>query len=252
MSLVSHSERSQFENDGYLIVRNIFTPDQLKPLVAAADRYFDNCFLKKGTHGRTNLHDPALDGLYEPSLFNCIATDRILALSKELNRCEFRSTYYDLNMETPGKDNSMFWHKDSQFLPKVLPENFDLKKWRMAIPFSQIQWNVALVDDPCLQIVPGSHRRDLTDAETAAMTGKIYNPAMPGKLSVDLKAGDGVVYHSNLLHGVENPNAHPRRTIHWYWVNRGQCDPFLPKNKPLPPSLLAHLHPAIVALTVGE
>lgn len=252
MSFVSAAERSQFENEGYLIVRTIFSTDQLKPLVAAADRYRENCFLKKGTQGRTSMHDPELEGCYEPSLFNCIATDRILALSKELNHCEFRSTYYDLNMETPGKDNSMFWHKDSQFLPKTLPDDFDLEKWRMAIPFSQIQWNVALVDDSCLQIVPASHRRDLTDAETAAMTGKIYNPGMPGKVSVDLKAGDGVVYHSNLLHGVENPSAQRRRTIHWYWVNRGQYDPFLPKSEPLPASLLVYLDPAIVAMTAED
>ncbi len=245
MNLASADEKERYEHQGYLMIRSIFSPEELKPLVAAADRYFNNCFLKKGTYGRKTMHDPELEGLYEPELFNCIATPRILGLSEELKGCKLRATYYDLNMENPGKDTSMRWHRDLQFLPKNLPPDFDCDSWHEETPFSQIQWNVALVDDAVLQIVPESHCRIPTEQQQVILDkGGQYDPSMPGSMSVDLKPGDGVAYHSNLIHGVCNPTGKKRRTIHWYWVGREQYDPFLGE-KELPASLIPHLNPTI-------
>ena len=239
--------KERYENDGFMIVRHIFSGARLSELQAIAERYYQHS-LTKGITGRHSMHDPAMEGQWEPELFNCLNTPRILQLSEELKECKLRSTYYEFNSEVPGKENSMFWHQDKQFLSKSLPEGFDAETFCQEVPFSQIQWNVALEDDAALQVVPGSHRRELTEEERSILTGNRFNPSMPGSLCVELKAGDGVVYHSNIIHGVYNPQPKKRRTLHWYWVGRDQYDPYRPDYVPLPGSLMARLDPVIAEM----
>lgn len=247
MAQLLTEEKQSYETDGFLIVRRIFSGDRLSELQAIAERYYQNS-LQKGIQGRHSLHNPALEGQWEPALLNCLNTPRILRLSEELKQRKLRSTYYEFNAEVPGKETSMFWHQDRQFLPKSLPEGFEVEAFCQETPFSQIQWNVALQDDAVLHVVPGSHRRALTTEECRILKGDRFDPSMPGSVSVDLKAGDGVVYHSNVIHGVCNPQPKKRRTIHWYWVGRDQYDPYRPNYDPLPASLLPHLDPVIAAM----
>lgn len=77
------------------------------------------------------------------------------------------------------------------------------------------QYNIALVDDESLIVVPGSHARVRTDVERAAGPYQ----GIDGEVRVKLKAGDAVFYESNIWHrgiyaGINTGNEVGRLTLH--------------------------------------
>ncbi len=76
-----------------------------------------------------------------------------------------------------------------------------------------IQWNIALYDDSVLWVVPGSHRRDLSETEVKELAASAAAPLSSG-FQVNLRAGDGVAYVNHILHWGSDYSAKKRRTIH--------------------------------------
>ena len=76
-----------------------------------------------------------------------------------------------------------------------------------------IQWNIALHDDSVLWVVPGSHRRDLSETEVGDLATTAAAPLSSG-LQVKLRAGDGVAYVNHILHWGSDYSMVRRRTIH--------------------------------------
>ena len=142
----------------------------------------------------------------------------------------------------------MGWHQDERFLPKDLPPDFNVKAFTRRVPYSQIQWNLPLLEDSALWIIPGSQLRDPTDQERSAMGRENFDSSLPGKLRVDLKAGDGVVYHNNLIHGLSDGFKRKRRTLHWYWVKREDQDPYDLSKVTIPAPLRGRLHQDLAKL----
>lgn len=55
-------------------------------------------------------------------------------------------------------------------------------------PFVSLKWQTALLDDPCLWVVPGSQRRYRTEPEAEVLFGNTRQP-IPGAVQVDLQRG---------------------------------------------------------------
>ena len=109
----------------------------------------------------------------------------------------------------------MGWHRDVlQIPPDRIDERMFSPKW-----FNNcLQLNLAIYDDSCLWIVPGSHCRANTEAEWAAFEGSWHesplDARMPGGRAVDLTAGTCVFYNNNLIHRGYNATDRPRMTLH--------------------------------------
>jgi hypothetical protein len=118
--------------------------------------------------------------------------------------------------------------------------------------FRYIQWNVALYDDDVLHVVPDSHDRPPTPAQSACLhSGGLgagrgaFAGMLPGTLPVLLAAGDGVAYINQIIHrashynGNSNPSGYGhchRRTVHGGY--------FAAAGYPWPTPFAAHLTPA--------
>ena len=76
-----------------------------------------------------------------------------------------------------------------------------------------VQWNIPLYDDNVLWVVPKSHRRINTPEEDRQLAADPKVP-LPGSISTELRAGDGVVYVQPMLHWASNYGRTLRRTIH--------------------------------------
>ena len=76
-----------------------------------------------------------------------------------------------------------------------------------------VQWNIPLYDDNVLWVVPKSHRRINTPEEDRQLAADPKVP-LPGSISTELRAGDGVVYMQPMLHWASNYGRTLRRTIH--------------------------------------
>ncbi len=88
------------------------------------------------------------------------------------------------------------WHSDDAGLLDR-DEEEHLKYLRR--PRTYCRWEMAMVDDIALFLVPGSHRRYRTEREYEVMKNNI-DERLPGDMGVDLKAGQTIFWNSDLLH----------------------------------------------------
>ena len=81
-----------------------------------------------------------------------------------------------------------------------------------------VQWNIPLYDDDVLWVIPGSHLRPDTAAEQQQLRADPRVP-LPNGIQTRLKAGDGVVYITPILHWGSNYSTKLRRTLHGGYSN---------------------------------
>ena len=81
-----------------------------------------------------------------------------------------------------------------------------------------VQWNIPLYDDDVLWVIPGSHLRLDTAAEQQQLRTDPRVP-LPNGIQTRLKAGDGVVYITPILHWGSNYSTQLRRTLHGGYSN---------------------------------
>ena len=77
-----------------------------------------------------------------------------------------------------------------------------------------LQWNLALYDDSYLHVIPRSHLRRNNEAESK-MERRLGVVPLPEEITVDLKAGDGLVYINAILHSATPNGNDKRRTLHF-------------------------------------
>ena len=96
------------------------------------------------------------------------------------------------------------WHRD---LGKQ--ERDGTIEQEMAIlnsPQYSLRWHLALVEDECLELVPGSHRRYRTDHERECLINDRHRD-IPGQTTVALKPGQAVFWNGYTIHrGVMKKN----------------------------------------------
>ena len=66
-------------------------------------------------------------------------------------------------------------------------------------PLTTWRWHLATVDDECLQLVPGSHRRYRTEHERRCLLEARHDD-IPGQLSIRLQAGQAVYWSGDIIH----------------------------------------------------
>ncbi|KAL5117973.1 hypothetical protein ACEQ8H_004118 [Pleosporales sp. CAS-2024a] len=119
----------------------------------------------------------------------------------------------DLTMELynmlvrPERKFELRWHRDDVPASASAEEELD----RLNKPACHAQWNLALYDDQSLVVIPGSHKRARTHVERSADP---YEPALPGQMTVKLKAGEVAFYNNNILHRGVYDETKERMTLH--------------------------------------
>jgi len=104
-------------------------------------------------------------------------------------------------------DYQLHWHRDIGFA-------FDPLLAFKPTANDHVQFNGALYAESAFRVVPGSHRRALTDAEQAALTRDRRGP-MPGEIVVELSPGDILFMDAHALHRGESRAGAPRLTLHY-------------------------------------
>ncbi|KAI2635227.1 phytanoyl-dioxygenase family protein [Xylaria nigripes] len=241
------SLRAALAEDGFVIQRQILSPEELDTLRRAASRTTERARAgnwhdvrtvgkqfppwpqplpgappKEGIWGVQGLMHPALGAdaaLFAASYFN----DKVLDVAKALLTCEDEGqecTDDDLVLELynmlvrPESDFELEWHRDD--VPRSATAEQEAAKLGLA-PGSRTkrywhtQWNLPLYADESLVVVPGSHARVRTAAERAASP---YEPNMPGQMVVRLEPGDVVFYDNNILHRGVYDSGKERMSLH--------------------------------------
>ncbi|WP_374651622.1 phytanoyl-CoA dioxygenase family protein [Dongia sp.] len=223
---LSPCEREDFWRDGYLLVKNVLTADEL----ASLQREFDGWVVDSRQHdkpwgviadgrprfdlepGHSALH-PALRRVNSPTEISApydrvMAESRVPALVADLVGPNVKFHHAKINSKLPGAATLVKWHQDFPFTPH---SNDDLVT---ALIFVD---EVTAENGP-LEVVAGSHKGPLHELwHEGRFTG-----AVDTKLEADMRAaarqcvgpaGSVCFMHTRLLHG-SAPNRSPRpRTL---------------------------------------
>ena len=249
------SIQDDFRRHGFVVIPNILAGHDLEALRAAAARLVARC--RAGEHAWVR-RSPSREDLwgvgkmfqptsFEPELIEAMCVPAILAANEAIiGPSRLAVVSFLFNPEREDWDGP--WHRDSQYL---LPHQHERQRELVTAPTWSVQWNVALYDDDALEVVPGSLERWNTPEEQAVIDG---GPGpMPGAETVNLRAGDGVIYTPLLVHRGRYRSGSPRATLHFAYNRRQETDARIPPMAPdVPPEALARLSPqAFAALNMA-
>ena len=241
---ITESMRIQFRRDGMLILKQVVPPDRLESVRASTNTVVD----------RARAADPIWDTNPIPRAQIGSFCDRntrsSFAFALHANTLGVSAQILDCPVNTIGVNmisvlcNPQFEpHPPS---PSGQPWGTDPRNWHRDVrpdhdgPLSEliadqeangpgyVQWNIALLDEAILNVVPGSHRRLNSELEMRQLNldGGTMRP-LDGSIAVDLKAGDGVVYNPMLLHWGSRYTSHQkRRTLLFSYRSFGRMLPY--------------------------
>ena len=225
--MLTSEQVQQFQRDGYLIDRKVFTESELADLRRLALRVKTKAISqeiaglrywysgkrreeipveKRGlaTWGVNMITRPPL---FEPDLVSVFGHPRVdQALQALVTEPRAWAIKILWTPKIVGYD--LHWHRD-----QVGRDLYDYVHLKPAAQ-DHVQFNAALHDDACFRVVPGSHRRALTKAEWHAVT-EDRTANLPGEVVAELAPGDILYMDAHALHrgscGVDTD----RLTLHY-------------------------------------
>jgi ectoine hydroxylase-related dioxygenase (phytanoyl-CoA dioxygenase family) len=217
---ITPQQQSDYERDGYLIVRNFLSADEIGKLYAIAtgdDLLRKHAFdLNDQTGKKTKLtlwYNPGDDayGLLTRSRRMVDSTDSLLDGSSAI--CHFHSK---LMQKEPRVGGAWEWHQDYGYWYKN----------EFLLPDEMISVMVAITkatrQNGCLQVIGGSHKMGRIEhgfaGEQVGASQHYVDLALRTMplIYVELEPGDALFFHSNLLHRSE---ANLSETARWSLIS---------------------------------
>jgi ectoine hydroxylase-related dioxygenase (phytanoyl-CoA dioxygenase family) len=235
---------ADYARDGYAIVRNLFSPDEIAAIGAAVDQVHEEGV----AHGRSFRHgnlfyNVALAGdgppqvrmvqwmSYHQPVLNAVRLDpRLARVLEPLIGRDLKQIINQLHWKTPGGKGDFAWHQDSRFrLPEAAYRNLGT---------SYVQTGLAI--DPHnpqsggMRVVPASHRRGPLPLDTTIQVlgtamddAALVAAGLSPKDAVDLvlEPGDLAMWNPYLVHASGlNRAGHRRRFYINGYIRAGDCD----------------------------
>jgi len=246
---LTEEQKRQFDEQGYFIVEDVFTPDEVAEMRSEWERL-------RGIEGELGGHEvhiepgtPRLSNLFNKSP----AFDRLLRCAPTLAAAHYllgEIRVFSLNGRNPLKgEGQQLLHSD---VPRLHPTD-----WR--IVNSMVMLDDMTEDNGPTRVVPGSHRWvpinvpdvNMFDVEEVVVTAedrKIMpaNPKAPHPKEIHLtgKAGSVGVINGHIWHGgTVNRSGNPRRVLHLA-IGRRDLPQQLNEREHLTPELLNRSSPA--------
>lgn len=214
MRKITNDEIAFFDENGYVIIKNVLHADELEHFRAESARLIEEIkaggpadkMCARGPEGipyyLTYLHS-------NPNSFSL----RLLAhpfIGDMLTRMvgpDFVPLYESLVFKLPGNGSSVPWHRDG-----------------MAVPGNERIFNIDIYPDystvanSCVWVVPGSHLWENQKANEWIARGQDdFN--LPGAVPAEMTPGDVLLHHTKVLHGsTANSSNELRRVV--YFDNR--------------------------------
>ncbi|MDE0218589.1 MAG: hypothetical protein OXJ90_04895 [Spirochaetaceae bacterium] len=228
--LAADIDRDRFLREGYLVVPEVIEPARLPEVRRAYEILVER---QRAVWAAEREPGDPPGGMWEtarqPRLHlsrelgaqvdgSCAAAveiwtrDRLRAVADRLLGVEDAGATELMMMCSPVRDHGPAnWHRDIHPIDTAPLRGYidDIVENGPAY----IQWNIPLYDDDVLWVMPGTHVRVNTDRENRLLLEDNRRP-LPDAVQTHLRAGDGVVYITPILHWGSNYSARLRRTVH--------------------------------------
>lgn len=206
---LSQSEIAQFQEDGFLVIDNVFSPEEVETLRQATQNPAIIEEIKKRDYENTTVHLLSLAARH-PAFLALAKDPRIINRIKPFIGPDIQLQHSKLTTKPPTKGKGPFaWHQDFAFFPHT---NTDL----VAV---MVMLDDATPENGCMQMVKGSYKLGLRNhIKDGIFTGGCQEPELwadKEKITyITPKAGGISIHHCLSLHGSEvNQSGKPRRGI---------------------------------------
>jgi phytanoyl-CoA hydroxylase len=226
--VLSSTEVEFYNQNGFLVVPNVLSPDEVDRL----NRLIDEAVARSGhLDSNDDMYDlepghsqerPRVRGLRDPLALDPLFKDvsvsaRVLDPVESVLGRNIRHDLSFVNIKPAGGGSPVQWHQDFAILPYT---NDDLVVCGLCL-------TDATIENGCLQVIPGSHRGPILDHhQDDVMIGAVPVGA-PGfdvsrAIPLEVRAGGMTMHHFRMLHGsAPNQSTRDRRV---YFLDYGAAD----------------------------
>ena len=194
------TEKEQFEQDGFVIFRNVLDAE----LIAEANAHVDWLMKKHPELRPEDLNHTLVQ--HDPFWVRLVSDARLLDIAEQFigpHIALFASHYI---CKPPRDGQAVLWHQDGSYWPLDPMEVVTL--W-LAV-------SDASPDNGCMRVIPGTQEMDLQELQQRNDIPNVLNSGMDDAIVDDKRAvdcvmapGDVSVHHPNVIHG-SNPNTSGR------------------------------------------
>lgn len=200
----------QYYEDGYCIADDAVDSEMLGPLEAAARRTVAKvqsgevvANMEEISAGGPGDNTRDILGLIapefgEPLFAEYLGSQAIEKYMHELLGPQLRLGWIAIFVIPGPEEYDTGWHRDFSHEERDGSEEVEMEilgRHRKDV----IKWHMALVDDACLWLVPGSQKRYRTDEEREALINEHF-VELPDAVQIVLKKGQTVFWNGNTIH----------------------------------------------------
>ncbi len=231
--MLTQEQKEFYAENGYLMVEDAVTPDQLARLRAITERLID---ASRGVSESNEVYDldkghgpdaPRLTRIKiphkrDPYFWEVLRNSAMTEVLTDLLGPDTAILTSKLNTKAPGGGAAVEWHQDWAFYPHT---NDDV------LAFGLMLEDVDADNGP-LMVVPGTHKGPVLSHHVNGVFAGAIDPEDPlfdkdRIVSLTGKAGSMTVHHVRLLHGsAPNVSDHPRLIL-FYEIAKGDAWPIL-------------------------
>ena len=231
--MLTQEQKEFYAENGYLMVEDAVTPDQLARLRAITERLID---ASRGVSESNEVYDldkghgpdaPRLTRIKiphkrDPYFWEVLRNSVMTEVLTDLLGPDTAILTSKLNTKAPGGGAAVEWHQDWAFYPHT---NDDV------LAFGLMLEDVDADNGP-LMVVPGTHKGPVLSHHVNGVFAGAIDPEDPlfdkdRIVSLTGKAGSMTVHHVRLLHGsAPNVSDHPRLIL-FYEIAKGDAWPIL-------------------------
>lgn len=222
-----------YERNGYLLVENVITKEQLKKLQEITDELIESSRQVTESNGVYDLdegHSPEnprltrikLPHKQHPYFDEILKRSGVTEVLRDLLGDNATLLTSKLNTKAPGGGTAVEWHQDWAFYPHT---NDSL------LAFGLMLEDVGPDNGP-LQVVPGSHKGPVLNHHNEGVFCGAVDPNDPDFerekiVTLTGKAGSMTVHHARTLHGSAPNKSDRRRLILFYEIAKADAWPLL-------------------------
>lgn len=203
----------ELAGSGYVVVEDVFDSALLCRLETASYNVWDK--VRSGTVDVAGMGPDAgaIFGLMAPEFEEPVFGEHFLApnlmqVVEAFLGFELRLGYVHLRNARDTYDTG--WHRDVGGTNRDLGHDDELALLNK--PHNSFRWQLALMDDPCLWLVPGSHKRYRTEEERHALVTDKH-VELSGMKNVVLKRGQTLFWDGNTIHRGIMPSSLKERLV---------------------------------------
>jgi ectoine hydroxylase-related dioxygenase (phytanoyl-CoA dioxygenase family) len=219
-SLLDARHVEAFRRDGYVVVENLASPEEVASLHSVYDRLFaerrgwdtGDLFDMVGDDKQADLALPQLlwPSRYEPSLRETKLCASANALAQQLLGPHAENILEHAIMKPPFNGAATPWHQDDAFNRRGSGFVEQISIW---MPLQDVN-----VESGCLKYIRGSNHGPLFAHRSPRNDPRVHGletrepPDLTNCVAVPVRAGGAVIHHSRTLHSAGiNSTAEPRR-----------------------------------------